>query len=260
MASTKSILYTLPSDIFNEIISWLDPISLIGFSQASKALRGYVNPTEWDFQQRLLALELLPEYGGPEPDYKPGRDVHAEINYRGATRWAKNKYACCGCMKILPHFMFDDGALFSKGTRKPFVSGPETQRMVFTSWKPTATTEGRMSMIQRQAMKFASAAEQYERRYDESHNWFENAWEPDRITREALKAEHLQCFRETTWIITGRARHERRCIECKFQQQGYTNLLCGNPNAPIVTCYRSENMRLTFNWLFPGLLPKMRMP
>ncbi|KAK0747432.1 hypothetical protein B0T21DRAFT_406062 [Apiosordaria backusii] len=280
MASAQCILYAIPAEILCEIISSLDPIALIALSQASKSLRNFINPIEHDFQQRLLALELLPKYGGAERDLEPespelARLHTSEMRHRGKDWWASNKYACCGCMKILSHSMFDDDDLFDTTTRKPWATGPETRRMAFTDWKPTNTTDDRLFLIQRQASQDARATEQCRQRYEESISWFkrnlrwssedddENTWDDvtmdDSVDDEAIP-KHLTCVEETAPLIVGKARHKRRCIECKFRRNLYSNLLCGDSNAPIVTCHDAPGINITSSWLFPGLLPNRRAP
>ncbi|KAK4205389.1 hypothetical protein QBC40DRAFT_162564, partial [Triangularia verruculosa] len=167
LASAQDISNSIPVDILIEIISWFDPISLIALSQTSKSLRNFVNSVEHDFQQRLLALELLPKDGGPEPDSESKSDILQYLNlfvlsHRGKDWWAGHKYACCGCIKILSHSMFEDSDMFNTATRKPWGTSAETQRMTFTDWRSTTTTENRMLLIQRQAAQDVRAIKEHE--------------------------------------------------------------------------------------------------
>lgn len=56
---------------------------------------------------------------------------------------------------------------------------------------------------------------------------------------EEVRRKHENCIEETSPHIVGKARHERRCVECKFQRNLYRDrpahqLLCGNTDAPII--------------------------
>ncbi|KAK4197914.1 hypothetical protein QBC40DRAFT_141118, partial [Triangularia verruculosa] len=260
MASTQSMLYSVPPEILNGIISLLDPISLINLSQVSKSLRQYIDPIEFDFQQRLLALELLPEYGNPDPNpvdtalFIKRRPI-SELMHSTQDWWENSQYACCGCMKMLPHVRFEDGDLFNTTTRKPLESYVEYQSMMFTEWKPTATKEERMASTQKQMLTMF--IKEHEERYEAAYY----PYNPTRsITRPRRKDDEDPYVETFIPLIVGRLRHERRCLECKSQKKllGPTRFLNGHPEAPIVMCEDPEGLRkVTFNWLFPSLLPRL---
>ncbi|KAK0667870.1 hypothetical protein QBC41DRAFT_190744, partial [Cercophora samala] len=276
MTSAQDLLSTLPVDILIDILSLLDPVSLIAVSQTSQVLRNFVNPVEHDFEQRLLALELLPEHGGPEPvkDDLGSTLPHLPISClknRGEEWWGNNKYACCECMKILPNFMFEDEDLFDPGTRKPWSTSAETQKMALTDWKFVTATETRWSLIKEQVARDAKVTEQYQQQFRKARNRFrENFFgtrslEDDDEVRIAAVAEMDKCkklLEEAAVHMVGKARHKRRCIECKFQRKRFHNYqrLCGHPDAPIVTCSDSTGLPFEFTSLFPGLFPKVPLP
>jgi hypothetical protein len=60
----------MPVEVLCAIFVLLDPISIIATSQTSRALRAIIDPTRHECIQRLLALELLPEYGGIAPSFR----------------------------------------------------------------------------------------------------------------------------------------------------------------------------------------------
>ncbi|KAK4667479.1 hypothetical protein QC763_309630 [Podospora pseudopauciseta] len=234
MASAQDVLISLPVDILIDIISCLDPVSLIALSQTSKGLRDFINPIEHDFQQRLLALELLPKNGGPELDDYPGypfrqpkfyllHETIPQMTNRGRDWWASSWYACFGCMKLLSNAMFDDSELFNTATRKPWMRSSEVQKMALTDWKLATTTESRLSSIQRRAEQDREPTEQYRQQYQTSFHWNKavNRELNDDEDVEEVRRKHENCIEETNPHIVGKARHERRCVECKFQRNLY---------------------------------------
>ncbi|KAK4205390.1 hypothetical protein QBC40DRAFT_35623 [Triangularia verruculosa] len=75
---------------------------------------------------------------------------------------------------------------------------------------------------------------------------------------EARRMRYAKVIEETASLVVGKARHKRRCIECRFQQKLYRNFLRGHLNAPIVTCHDTPGIHIIFNRLFHGLLPRLR--
>ncbi|KAK0752607.1 hypothetical protein B0T18DRAFT_405207 [Schizothecium vesticola] len=69
-AERKPPLLSIPVKVLCAIFVLLDSISIIATSQTSRALRTIIDPTRHDFVQRLLVLELLPEYGGIVPRFR----------------------------------------------------------------------------------------------------------------------------------------------------------------------------------------------
>jgi hypothetical protein len=95
---------SLPTEILCAIIRLVDPIGLISLSQASCAFRALIQPSQNDFVQRLLALELDPALGGIVRFRS--RDNNLTPPWDDAEAWKAIRFACVGCMKLLPHTVF----------------------------------------------------------------------------------------------------------------------------------------------------------
>ncbi|KAK4187741.1 hypothetical protein QBC35DRAFT_221500 [Podospora australis] len=132
-----SILYRFPPEILNTVIQLLDPIALIALAQTSKRLRQYINPEDYDFEQRLLALELLPEFGGDHWTSSAASNLQDLTTFPRYQAYRKlHKFACFGCGKLLPHFMFTEDAMYSIETGKPHRHSTLAMKLWFTDWKP----------------------------------------------------------------------------------------------------------------------------
>lgn len=124
----------VPDEIFVHIAQNLDPITLITPSQASRSWRAFINPSRHDYNQRLLALELTPEYGGIVPLFDELSQTLSPPCE--SPEWKLNKYACCGCMKLPPHMMFGNHALLRRPYRKPPPDIVESNRAGVIGWEP----------------------------------------------------------------------------------------------------------------------------
>ncbi|CAH0046427.1 unnamed protein product [Clonostachys solani] len=143
--SASNPLTDIPAEIMNQMIPELDPISLINLSQASQQFRHIIKPCKEELIERLLALECTEEFGGAEPSihrraWRPPSDVpiHRNIERYPSvvdTNWGAQRYACCGCLKLLPHYYFDNRSIQSEGLRKPMFGTPGAEFK--TCWRPS---------------------------------------------------------------------------------------------------------------------------
>ncbi|KAL2135480.1 hypothetical protein VTI74DRAFT_8339 [Chaetomium olivicolor] len=202
----------LPPEVLQQIICWLDPISLIALSQTSRSWRALINPLPHDFEQRLLALELQPEHGGLVPVWDENKST---INPSWESdEWKTAKYACCGCMKLLTHMMFDTHALLRRPYRKPPLGSEQAKRMAFTDWEPLEP-DMRQRRIHQRAFQ--------ERK--ERQNWVQMAKdynEPEMLTAHPfarLPSRREEAAQLANKHLSGTARHKRRCVECLYRRQ-----------------------------------------
>lgn len=129
----ESQLELLPVDILHYILTLLDPIGVISVSQTNSRLRRIVKPSSQHFVERLLAWEVLPEYGGPTYHFS---SVENKINPPWSDpAWATIKFACAGCVRLLHHTKFDNRAIRSIAFRKPAPGTPAA--VVASSWRPS---------------------------------------------------------------------------------------------------------------------------
>src|ERR1051326_5609099 len=107
-------LQMLPREIHEQIVTFLDPIGLISLSQTCGYFRTVIKPDRHHFVQRLLALELVPEYGGPIPNIMPAPPFSATViepPLGDIQAWKFMRYACVGCLKLLPPARFANQCL-----------------------------------------------------------------------------------------------------------------------------------------------------
>ncbi|KAK7417613.1 hypothetical protein QQX98_004434 [Neonectria punicea] len=123
----------IPQELQNFIIRLLDPIGLISISQTSAQFRRPVKPEKKHFAERLLALEILVEYGGVTPIFR-SRDNNLDPDWMDA-QWDEMRWACTGCLRLLPHEHFDNHSILRLRYRNP-VPGSAAADMV-TTWEPT---------------------------------------------------------------------------------------------------------------------------
>ncbi|KAK3998216.1 hypothetical protein QBC44DRAFT_386574 [Cladorrhinum sp. PSN332] len=189
MEKNSLLLCLLPPELLCLIIWHLDPIALIALSQTSKASRAIIKPTSHDFKKRLLALELLPNFCGLAPVHSP-RGIYPSVLIE-LEEWRKLRHACCGCIKLPPHYMFDQRAMRKVTFRKPSPGSVEANRMLRTDWEPL------------------SHAARWRRIHDRG-----------RAERINTEVERMQCAtaEEEERYMSGTSRQKRRCNECKFKQ------------------------------------------
>ncbi|KAI3571664.1 hypothetical protein IWW34DRAFT_767766 [Fusarium oxysporum f. sp. albedinis] len=126
-------LELLPTELQCYIIRLLDPISFISISQANAHFRRLINPKQKHFAERLLALELVPEYGGPYLFFR-SRDTSLRPDWTDPA-WEKMRWACTNCLRLLSHKHFDNHSILRLRYRKPLPGSPAA-RMV-TTWEQT---------------------------------------------------------------------------------------------------------------------------
>lgn len=247
-----SLLTSLPPEVIDQIIRNLDPVSLITLSQTSKELRAFINPTHHDFVRRLLALELMPEHGGIVPvlrSHGRGNQLFPPWNSK---EWKRNKYACCSCMKLLPHMMFDNHAILRLPYRKPPPGSIEADRAAFTDWEPLDVST-RWKKIQVQSDR--DRDEQQKRRKAvaaEYRKLVRPVGQPfAALDRTLVNAAEEEAERYTC----GTSRHRRRCIECQRKRGHWTRLSAHYGTAEeLLVVSRQLPFIDSFDKCFPSLL------
>ncbi|KAK3995846.1 hypothetical protein QBC44DRAFT_388096 [Cladorrhinum sp. PSN332] len=226
---------SFPGELINEIVSKLDPVTLISLSQSTKSFRQLVNPIRHDFEQQLLALELTTEYGGIVPTIKcwpSSRRIELRPS-RHSDAWRSNRYACLGCMKLLPHYMFSEGLLLSLEYRKPAPGTFGARVSSVTDWQ-ALPTGGRWKHIQKQ----------------------HEILRQNRIRMIKAKVDLVHPTAEMETQLAGIWRHKRRCIECKYQKGSHSTNLTNNDRLPAVMTGKREyssSQHGVQRW-YPGLL------
>ncbi|KAK4119086.1 hypothetical protein N657DRAFT_582486 [Parathielavia appendiculata] len=202
----------IPPEVVQQIVRQLDPISLIALSQTSKSWRAFISPIQHDYVQRLLALELMPEHGGIVPMFD-------ELSQKlcppwDGSEWKSNKYACCGCMKLQSHMMFDNHAILRRPYRKPPPWSVEAEKAAITDWEPLEPSarwrriQAREARVREEQRKWARIVE-WRRDYVIGNR---TGYQFPLAARDHPDEDEEYPVRA---YLTGTARQKRRCIECK---------------------------------------------
>ncbi|KAJ0422022.1 hypothetical protein BJY00DRAFT_280786 [Aspergillus carlsbadensis] len=138
-------LDTLPPELQCGIIRHLDPIALISTSQTNKYFRSLINPKKIHFAERLLALECLEEFGGPEVTFSRLGRLTPD---RTTPAWESNRWACTACLRLLPYQCFTNKGVSQLAYRKPIAGSPAAWRC--TSWEPTYPANSRLKSHRKQ--------------------------------------------------------------------------------------------------------------
>ncbi|KAK3291088.1 uncharacterized protein B0H64DRAFT_409797 [Chaetomium fimeti] len=246
----------LPDEILVHIVQQLDPITLIALSQCSKSWRTLINPNHHDYVQRLLALELTPEYGGIIPLFDEASQTLSPP--WESPEWKKTNYACCGCMKLLPHMMFDNHALLRRPYRKPPLGSVEASKASMTDWEPLEPS-ARWRRIHKKAALLKAERKKWIRFVKRSRSR-QLSSEPSPMLWES---SHCDVSENIEKYLVGIGRQYRRCIECQRQTgvlsrklSGYSDL--GNQMMPF-TAVVSRRVKLTsiIEREFPGLMESL---
>ncbi|RYP71655.1 hypothetical protein DL769_004649 [Monosporascus sp. CRB-8-3] len=278
-------LDTLPTEVQCSIFRLLGPVGLISASQTCKSFRGIINPERRHFVERLLALECLEEHGGPSAIFR-ARDNALQPNWDDE-KWESMRWACTGCLRLLPHRHFDNHSLLRLGYRKPVIGSPAV--LTPSSREPSG------KIISDAARKRRRDAERRElkmlkRRYAiaTTLNWgqprqghslgarlrtFHEAGMEEFLNMSLEEFEKLNTFEEAAlldrvaWSVErlrrGFKRRLRKCNECRFQQgslrshtetsrsvQHQTRVNLGTKTVPIVI-----SRRLTFGTYLERYFP-----
>ncbi|KAK3381040.1 hypothetical protein B0H63DRAFT_560815 [Podospora didyma] len=255
-------LTMLPVELVALVIAEVDPVELIALSQTCRSLRGIIRPTRWHFMQRLLALELDPAVGGITPLFR-GRDNKLTPQFSDDWEaWKINKYACCGCMKLLPHTMFDNHNILRLHLRKPPPSSDEATKKAEWTLSGKVPSQN-LSPDDRAALKAWGL--QYHRavnKQDDSDGSDVNGAQGPAAFLQHDVTELDRLAEEAEMHICGRARHRRRCNECRWQKGDWKSgrrlpPLMRRVLLPIVPTRHSFAPDAFSRW-YPGLLPRLR--
>ncbi|KXX75057.1 hypothetical protein MMYC01_207769 [Madurella mycetomatis] len=251
--ASSSLFSALPPEVVGRIISQVDPITLIALSETSTWLRDLIRPTRHDYVRRLLALELLPEHGGIVPLFR-ARD-NKITPPPGTTVWRNNKYACCGCMQLLPHMMFDNHAILRLRYRKPPPGSVEAEKCLVTDWEPLEPS-ARWRRIQSQADRERQEQRKWRIQY---HRAVTGPFIPDTANPFGRPDYRLAdaVAEEAEKYLCGTSRQKRRCLDCK-RQPGRPPLRNGsNATFPVDAVPLAISRQLYFvdkcSYFFPGL-------
>ncbi|CAH0057393.1 unnamed protein product [Clonostachys solani] len=111
---TSFDILSLPVELQCLSISFLDPATLVSLSQADTYFRRLIQPGRHEIVQRLLQLECTEEHGGGLTD-----PLNPPSWIRLASKSMRGRWACTGCLRLLPHASFDNHSLLRLGYRKP---------------------------------------------------------------------------------------------------------------------------------------------
>lgn len=257
----KYSLSTLPTEVQCAIFRLLDPISLIFISQTSSQLRKLIQPTRLHWVELLLALESREQFGGKIPVFC-ARNNQCEPHWT-SPEWQSMRWACTGCLRLLPYNAFDNHYLLRLRYRKPIPGSPASR--LYTSWEPSRTGRANKTRKERKApLESTTEEKRIRKRYDiaSTHNYkrrkddqdpgerlasFQNCG-MEMFTKMTLsefvdlapETEEFLFDQEATLIELVRCGYNRRmrtCNECRYQKRQLKPDQfgkCGTKKVPIV--------------------------
>ncbi|KAL2182210.1 hypothetical protein L209DRAFT_102774 [Thermothelomyces heterothallicus CBS 203.75] len=252
----------MPAEIVELIVQQLDPISLISLSQTSRSWRAFINPNRHDLVQRLLALELTPEHGGLVPVFDEVSQTLSPPCESG--EWKTARYACCGCMKLLTHMMFDNPAILRRPYRKPPPGSVEARKAAVTDWERLEPA-ARWRRIRERAAREEEERDRWRKVVNRRHEPPPNP--PDHHPFALVpRPRDPEAEAEAMRHLVGTGRHKRRCIECLYRNGNMSSrgkFLHDPAGGTPVPVFKSRHAKFPYflERLYPGLIsPPDRLP
>ncbi|CAH0023433.1 unnamed protein product [Clonostachys rhizophaga] len=138
LSGSDDRLSFLAPELQEKIIVELDPASVIAISQTNRTLRNTVDPGEGDINNLILAMELTPEYGGPDvPTDWLGGGIHDRHYSRKFSDpdVETHRWACTTCHRLRSHVWFDNQSVMGLSYQKPDIGTPAAAP---NPWVPTS--------------------------------------------------------------------------------------------------------------------------
>ncbi|KAK8013038.1 hypothetical protein PG991_010413 [Apiospora marii] len=231
----------LPVEIWCSIFRLLDPVGLVAASQACAKFRQIVQPGRVHFVERLLALECQAEHGGPVPRFH-ANNYELEPAWEDEA-WTRMRWACSGCLRLLPDAAFDNHSLLRLGYRKPAPGTPSSRAV--TSWEASANLVRNRQWTAEDRERLRAQEKRLRRQYGIALSW---NWDIPKDSQDPLqrllsfqdaglrefvhcRLEYFQCmdieeerdmFDRAAAAIegerTGFRRRLRRCNECRWRR------------------------------------------
>lgn len=271
-------LENLPPEILAQIFRLLDPVGIFSAAQTCVNFRRLIQPTltRRHRVELLLQMETTEALGGPSFMFR-ARDNLIEPSY-SSTDWDRMRWACSACLRLLPHHAFDNHSILRLASRKP---APDSPAANFTStWEisPKQPGYGSSNAVGLSTPDLRAMRERYQvaitdhpadvpieptdgtdlRFYQSLGMIVFKDLHPDDFRRrsasqkqEWLDYEASRCERK----LAGRARHRRKCNECRFQQKTigpWRTGKGGTKEVPIMPS-RSISYEHSIDRFFPGL-------
>ncbi|KAJ7189616.1 hypothetical protein GGX14DRAFT_608774 [Mycena pura] len=216
---------SLPTELLCAIVRLLDPIGLISLSQSSRVFRALIRSSQEDFVQCLLALELDPHLGGIV--HFRSRDNNLTPPWDDAEALKAIRFACIGCMKLLPHTRFSNQNLLQLRRAR----ARRTASPTGCHWRERARREKE----DRAAVRF----------------------ELERSTEVGAGADERDARAQA--VLGGVHRTRRRCNECRFQRGEFTRPTRANVGTAAVPILKSRRLEFpsALERYLPGLLPPL---
>ncbi|KAK7229686.1 hypothetical protein V2G26_001856 [Clonostachys chloroleuca] len=187
--SQSAVQKVFPGEIHNHIAGMLGPVDLISLSQTNRYFRQLINPGKKELAERLFVIECEKKHGGGTSLFYTTADDHTHLHDK-LEPFEANRWACPGCLQLLPHHRFDNQSIYRLATRKPMPGTPAAD--IASSWVPTQHRED-------------SKEEDKRMRQDIYTYYTLPRSEADDEDNPVLLNERC-----------GYDRHKRRCIECQY--------------------------------------------
>ncbi|KAF5714587.1 hypothetical protein FMUND_7304 [Fusarium mundagurra] len=229
-------LVGLPIELKEQIARFVDPIGLFSLRLINNDFRSIIQPQKQQYIEHLLALECLAKHGGR---ILPFRSLYGRPLWSGSVLLAmRSRWACSGCVRLLPYYHFQNRFLAEVIWRKPMPGSPAAKTI--TSWEP-----GRARVVTLTPLP-ADGGRSIQDQFvflDERFWWIVNPV----LNREC-----------------GTSRHHRKCNECLFRDGFFDSAtiasnhgMYGTERFPIISI-ENHFIRSSVDRYFPGILDTMQ--
>jgi len=237
---TKDLLSELPLELLFKIIPLLEPIALISLSQSNRYFRAIIAPRKKNFLERLLALELVPQYGGIIPVF-PLREMPITPSFDDLDAWRDVKYACSVCLKLRSQLAFDNHSILRLRLRKPPPGSAAAEAL--TSWEPYCDVKTRWKRRKILMSDHASIAAELSTLLT--------------ILSPHQASDFDDDINEAQTFLAGTQRHKRACNDCRAARQDFyrnTDSNIGDATTLVIKS-RPQTFNDAVDRYFPGLVP-----
>ncbi|KAF5563837.1 hypothetical protein FNAPI_2447 [Fusarium napiforme] len=231
-------LKTLPPELKEQIARFVDPIGLFSLRFIDREFRNFIQLQKQQHIERLLVLECRVTNGGPPLPFfyilydRPVWSGDAHL----ATR---SRWACAGCVQLLPYHHFQNKFLAEVIWRKPRPGSPAAN--IITSWEPVPASVATPTPLPADGG----------RSIQDAWGFLDEGFWGLLLDQEVSDAR-------------GTSRHHRKCNECLFRDGFFNSTtiasnhdMFGTERFPIISI-EDRFIRSSVDRYFPGILDNMQ--
>ena len=211
-------LLQLPVEIIFQILTYADPISLLNIRHTCRRLMHIVGMDRHLQLAWLLQVELLPQCNprGVIPTLW-ATDSAISPPWSDVEGWSQARYACAGCLRLLPVLSFKVKSVIGLAKRKPPVGSAAAEGMYY-SWRPPCGPAAWWRRELKWRKQEAAQRMPWRRLYHSLHDPGKDTPGPGTgpVPEQVPKDKADDVDRECQKHLCGVGRDKRTCLECMF--------------------------------------------